>query len=184
VVGLAVFPFAIRPTNTPAAPRQGCYVLAGRLCLEGKMSDADRFWSKVEKTDGCWLWTAFKNPKGYGQLTYHQRRYLAHRFAWKITFGPVPVGAEVLHHCDNPACVRPDHLFIGCHADNMHDMVQKERSARGERHSQSKLTENDVRQIRSEHAIGATYRSLAEKYGVKPNAIGSVVTFDHWKHVR
>lgn len=86
-----------------------------------------RFWSKVQKTDDCWLWRATRFPKGYGQIKIKGRRRLAHRVAWELTNGPIPDGLQVCHHCDNPPCVRPDHLFLGTQSDNIQDAVSKGR---------------------------------------------------------
>jgi hypothetical protein len=92
---------------------------------------SDRFWAKVNKTDGCWIWTAAKQPLGYGSLgpTYQERR--AHRFSWLLANGPIPEGAWVLHRCDNPSCVRPDHLFLGDSRANVLDMHAKGRDRNG-----------------------------------------------------
>lgn len=84
---------------------------------------ADRFWAKVEKTEGCWEWTGSKSRKGYGQ--FNEGR--AHRVSWEMHNGPIPEGMFVCHHCDNPPCVRPDHLFIGDNAANMRDAFAKGR---------------------------------------------------------
>lgn len=89
---------------------------------------ADRFWEKVQKTDSCWLWTGGSVPRGYGRFLWPDgRKGYAHRFSYELANGPVPDGLWVLHCCDNPPCVRPDHLWLGTHADNMHDMAAKGR---------------------------------------------------------
>ena len=91
-----------------------------------------RFWERVRKSDGCWLWTGRHRPDGYGQLLTAERRVVyAHRLAYEIHHGPIPDGMFVCHHCDNTPCVRPDHLFLGTHADNMRDMREKGRAANG-----------------------------------------------------
>jgi hypothetical protein len=90
-------------------------------------SAADRFWSKVEKSDECWKWTAGKHNAGYGVFWEKGRFYKAHRWSWERERGPIPDGLNLLHKCDNPACVRPDHLFLGTQKDNVNDMVSKGR---------------------------------------------------------
>ena len=91
------------------------------------MSPDKRFWSKVKKTDGCWLWTGHLDYQGYGDFTIgRKQRYRAHRYS-VILDGRDPTGKYVCHHCDNPSCVRPDHLFIGTPLDNMQDKMKKGR---------------------------------------------------------
>lgn len=92
-----------------------------------RLNDEDRFWSKVSKGEGCWLWDGHLQPKGYGNFTVGNKTWKAHRFAWVLTFGAIADGLFVLHRCDNPTCVRPDHLFLGTNDDNMRDMVNKGR---------------------------------------------------------
>lgn len=102
-----------------------CYVAARTRSL------AARFWAKVNKTPTCWLWTANRLPKGYGVINVGGRagsQQLAHRVSWELHFGPIPDGLWVLHRCDNPPCVRPDHLFLGTVQDNVDDMVTKGRA--------------------------------------------------------
>lgn len=93
-----------------------------------------RFWTKVHKTEDCWFWLGARDRDGYGQFHPTGRPGVmvkAHRFAYELTVGRIPVGFLVCHHCDNPPCVRPDHLFAGTNRDNLSDMARKGRSTRG-----------------------------------------------------
>ena len=96
-------------------------------------SNPQKFWSHIDKSGECWIWTGAKTRGGYGHLNYQKRYYRAHRLAWILTFGPIPEPSwgeselEVCHKCNNPACVRPDHLFLGTHGDNIRDMWKKGR---------------------------------------------------------
>lgn len=123
---------------------------------------ADRFWAKVTKGPGCWLWTGCTSRGGYGYLSRGGRgggNERAHRISWEINYGPIPAGQIVLHRCDTPSCVRPDHLRLGTQADNVADMIEKGRgkpwgpgnqsSQRGETHWKAKLTDEQVAEIRS-----------------------------------
>lgn len=94
-----------------------------------------RFWSKVNKTDGCWLWTgARKNKQGHGNMRVGNRNVCAHRVSWTLAHGDIPVGSWVLHKCDVPACVNPDHLYLGTQKENMRDASERKRLATGDRH--------------------------------------------------
>lgn len=90
----------------------------------------DRFWNKVDRSGDCWTWQGSRDRKGYGRVSVNQRPVLAHRFSWTLSHGPIPDGLCVLHKCDNPPCVNPEHLFLGTIADNNRDMVAKGRHAR------------------------------------------------------
>jgi hypothetical protein len=91
--------------------------------------DSLRFWAHVDKTGECWVWTGARNAAGYGD--FHRgggmNHVFAHRYSWELVHGSLPEGRLVLHHCDNPPCVNPKHLFDGTHADNTRDMIRKGR---------------------------------------------------------
>ena len=144
-----------------------------------------RFWDKVDMSggpDSCWEWRVAKNHKGYGQFKLNGKTIKAHRFAWELTNGPVPEGEGyhgtcVCHKCDNPACVNPDHLFLGTQADNVADRVAKGRtSPGGEAHHNCKLTDGEVEVIRDLYQIPwISQRNLANCFGVTQRHISSIV---------
>ena len=146
-----------------------------------------RFFSKVAKSAGCWEWTGtrgkLKPGSTHGQLGIGGRLEKAHRVSWEIHRGPIPDGAFVLHLCANPPCVRPEHLYLGTQADNMRDMVLDGNSTRGERNARSKLTESEVREIRSRAAHGEDQASIAGAMGVCPSSISLIVRRKRWAHV-
>lgn len=110
-------------------------------------ADAKRFWSHVEKTDGCWNWRTRRGlaPYAYGQARLFRRPLGAHRLSYMMHVGEVPQGLQVCHRCDNPRCVRPDHLFLGTIGDNMRDRTAKGRQARGQTHGWALHPERVVR---------------------------------------
>lgn len=143
---------------------------------------ADRFWAKAKRTSsGCWEWTAGTTTGGYGKFWAAGRAVGAHRFSWELANDrKIPEGKWVLHDCDNPPCVNPNHLFIGTNVDNMADMVAKGRQTRGVEHLSSKLTPADVRAIR---ASDESQRVLAVRFAVSQMAIWRVLVHRTWKHV-
>lgn len=142
----------------------------------------NRFWEKVRKGEGCWEWTGSKDRNGYGRIKSYGIPELAHRISWRLTFGEITNEICVLHHCDNPSCCRPDHLFVGTHKDNSADMWAKGRGnpLRGEQHPRAKLTEDLVRIIR-DSPLG--YRQLGRMYGVHHKNISQIKNRLNWKHV-
>ena len=141
----------------------------------------ERFWAKVEKTDPCWLWYGSKRTFGHGRLKLGKHTLAAHRVSWEIHFGNIPNGLCVLHRCDNPSCVRPDHLFLGTKSDNNVDRDSKDRQAKGDRNGSrihrdrmprgvaniaTKLTPSDVIEIRRRFASGETQTRIAKDFPV------------------
>lgn len=145
---------------------------------------AERFWAKVEKTDSCWLWTAARNTTGYGMASWKgKKNIVAHRLAYELLVGPIPVGKLALHKCDTPHCVNPDHLFFGTDADNRADCVAKDRHARGERSGVNKLTEAQVKEIKRLIANGMRLMDIAPLFGVSKNHISGIKNGRYWRHL-
>jgi HNH endonuclease len=151
------------------------------------MTLQERFDAKYipEPNSGCWLWTAGLISNGYGQFCYpgHHRGGYAHRASWEIHHGEIPEGAHVLHRCDNPCCVNPDHLFLGSHDDNMADMKSKgrARTAVGESHPKSRLTKEVVQEIRN--SSNRSNVSWAKELGVAAQSISQIRLRQTWGHV-
>lgn len=145
-----------------------------------------RFWAKVDKSGDCWIWTAYKTPKGYGQFRIggraKGRAHLSHRVAWAIANGGWPTLC-VCHSCDNPACVNPAHLFLGTHAENMVDRDRKGRVQHGASHYLAKLTEGDIPTIRAALSAGSSKAAIAKDFGVSRATIRKVGQGKGWKHV-
>lgn len=143
----------------------------------------DRFWSHVTKTDKCWTWDT-EGKSEYGSFWDGKKDHIASRYSWIIHFGQIPDGLFVCHECDNPPCVRPDHLFLGTNLENMADAASKGRMARGAKQWLSKLTDESVMSIREKYATGLrTQKSLSKEFGVCQSVINYVINGRTWKHV-
>jgi hypothetical protein len=147
----------------------------------------ERFWAKVNKAEGCWLWTASKRPNGYGKFEKGRRgegTVSAHRFSYELHKGPIPNGLLVMHICDTPACVNPDHLRLGTPAENMNDMHSKGRAKPGRPLGNSNfnavLTPDLVRYIR---ASAKNNKELAAELGVGINTVRGVRIGRTWTHI-
>lgn len=144
-----------------------------------------KFWSRVEKSDKCWEFTGLKNKHGYGRFWFQKRPILAHRFAFEITKGSAK-DLFVCHHCDNPSCVNPEHLFLGTPNDNMQDMISKGRSPyrKGESAPNHKLSQADVILIRSMYSgKHGDYTRIATLFNVSYKTISDIVNRKLWPHV-
>lgn len=153
--------------------------------LRSGVTPAENFWSKVNKGGDCWEWTASRTGDGYGHAHFGAA-ILAHRLSWVLTRGAIPPGMKVLHRCDNPPCVRPEHLFLGTQADNARDREAKGRSGShvGVLNGRAKLTPEQVRAIRERYGRGdGSQRQIAKEYSVSPSLIQRVVRGDLWSHI-
>jgi hypothetical protein len=142
--------------------------------------------AKVDKSGDCWVFTGSRDADGYGHLRAAGHVHAAHRISWALTFGPIPSDLLVLHRCDNPPCVNPAHLFLGTDADNNADKIAKGRANApcGARAGNVKLTDADIREIRSRIGNGETQRAVADSMGVCQTAISAIMTGRNWSHVR
>jgi hypothetical protein len=158
------------------------------------LEDIERFWSYVEKGEGCWLWKGAisTNPKlgtggGYGVITIGGRMYRAHRVSYHIAHGDIHAGHVIMHQCDVRLCVRPEHLKLGDHRENMREMTARGRArggrAPGELSTQAKLNTDKVVEIRRRAASGEAYSDIAKAFGVARSTVHRIVTGEKWKHV-
>lgn len=136
---------------------------------------------------GCWLWASGKDSSGYGMFWYSGRSQRAHRASWLIFKGPIPAGKKVLHKCDVPGCVNPEHLFIGTEQDNTDDMRRKGRDRydanppRGERQGASKLSALDVQKIRDDPRKNAV---IALEFGLNQCHVSRLKSGKRWQHLK
>lgn len=145
----------------------------GHSCLTGPIV----FWERIPThlpPDVCWEWTGVTSPWGYGKFGNNT----AHRVMFEHHNGPIPSGLLICHHCDNPPCCNPAHLFLGTPKDNMQDMVRKGRNV-----DRRKITPEDATAIRTAHASGTSTRELAERYGLVPDHIFNIVRGKRWANV-
>lgn len=147
------------------------------------------FEEKIEKTDGCWIWTGSASTYHgltYGQMRFNNRTALAHRVSWILHHGEIPPGIMICHKCDNPICVNPSHLFLGTAKDNAVDRETKRRghNRANERNARAKLTREQVHEIRTKYKPFkyGSYR-LANEYGVCHSTVLKIVKGDLWPSV-
>jgi len=146
---------------------------------------AERFWAKVDKkgSDECWEWTAHRDKKGYGKINaggQRDRTFYAHRVSYELANGPILKGKFVCHYCDNPGCVNPRHLFSGTQKENIEDAIRKSRFPHGENTGSSKLTDQDVHEIRQMLSRDISQRVIAKKYEVNHSTISDIKTGKSW----
>ena len=136
------------------------------------------------KSSGCWEWSGYRDPNGYGRLNINDVPVLAHRISWELHHGPITQEQHVLHKCDNPRCVRPEHLFLGDQVANNADKMAKKRHrygvSRGEAHGCSKLTAEQVIEIRSSNE---TSIEVAKRFGIARHYVYEIRARQSWKHI-
>lgn len=143
----------------------------------------------LDETTGCWLWPGEVNNKGYPRMWVEGRRMSGHRAVYELFKGPLGPGQVVMHECDTPRCINPDHLILGTQLENLADMRAKGRGTappvhRGESHHKAKLTERQVREMRARYAGGGvSQRVLALEYGVSQTSIKDVLLRRTWSDV-
>jgi len=155
-----------------------------RLCLLMIVAMLVRFWSKVQAGPNCWIWMASLDARGYGQISKGSSgagTAKAHRVSFALANGWLEPEAHVLHRCDNPRCVRPDHLFLGSHAANMLDARVKGRMRHGVRHPFAKLSPEKIRIAREMRASGRTYQEIADHFGVNNSTLYEAVEGVSWR---
>lgn len=178
--------------STPEIQRSAKSVNEERYALNMTDTTTRNFWKRVNKEGAipphrpelgnCWVWTSSLSKSGYGQHCYPPSILHTHRLSWIMHFGVIPEGKWVLHKCDNPSCVRPDHLFLGTPQDNTDDMVSKNRQVQGEDVTQAKLTKDQVVEIRKRWSARLTQQKLADEYGVNVGTI-NMALYRTWKGV-
>lgn len=168
------------------------------------MNERDAFIQRTQpKPSGCIEWVGPRHDNGYGRFTFKRQQQLAHRAAWRLFRGELPADLCVLHHCDNPPCVNPEHLFLGDRGDNARDMAAKgrqwlqasperraetfacpaERKARGSGHGNAVLTEAQVLAIRQRVSRGERGKHLAAEFHCSTSLISAIVRGQAWQHV-
>jgi hypothetical protein len=145
------------------------------------------FWSKVDTSGDCWVWTAARNHQGYGHFKRDGKWLKATRWIYEQAVGPIPPGHDIRHGCDNPPCANPAHLVAGTQGENIADRQKRGRHRPGrfpgERHHNARLTDADVLAARAARADGETIRSIARRYGISPGWMGDVLSGKAWSHL-
>jgi len=154
--------------------------------VPGIKNTAQDVWKYIDKKgeDDCWNWMRCLDVFGYGQITIDYKVYKCHRIVYELVYSIIPNGLLVLHHCDNPKCCNPKHLWLGNHDDNINDMVKKGRQRRGENVNTCKLTEQQVLKIRELYSMGEySHAQIAKMYNVTKQLITSILNYKIWKHL-
>tara|TARA_Y100000310_G_scaffold240365_1_gene244193 strand:+ start:516 stop:974 length:459 start_codon:yes stop_codon:yes gene_type:complete len=141
-----------------------------------------RFRSLDVGDNECWEWPWGRNRLGYGGVQFNKKWHRAHRVAWILFVGPIPKDMFVCHHCDNPPCVNPNHLWIGSHRDNVDDMLNKGRSNNhhGQNNPNARLTEDDVSEIKHRYDEGEYQYEIARVFGISQQHVSQITRDVRW----
>lgn len=141
----------------------------------------ERFFSRFKVLEnGCWQWIAHADKDGYGVMPSNGKNIRAHRYSYEYHVGPIPDGMSICHKCDNPGCVNPEHFFVGSAKDNAQDALAKQRNFVGEKNSRSKLTQEQVKFIRSSNIRS---QELASMFNVNKSTINNIRRGATWGHL-
>lgn len=159
-------------------PCEVCTALCYKKYTKAFCSDKCRFMSYVKITDACWIWTGAKTRQGYGKFSFKgYNTDPAHRVSYKLFKGPIEENMVICHQCDIKNCVKPAHLWIGTHQENMLDMVAKDRQA-------SKLSATDVYKIRElVEKFGVAQQKIVEQFKITSGTVSSIIHRRIWKHI-
>lgn len=165
-------------------PCETCQTMCIKKYKRAFCSDKCRFMAHIQKTGSCWLWTSAQDRRGYGRLCFAGSKHaVASRVSYELFNGPIEKGKLVCHTCDVPACVNPEHLWLGSVKDNAIDMIQKNRSLKGEKHNLVKVTEGDIIAIRKMHLLGIAQNKIAELFGLTAGHLNNIIKRRVWKHI-
>lgn len=169
-------------------------IKSGTIVVNQESSELLRFWAKVDKNGPvhpihgrCWSWMGCSRGKGYGQFSWNSKMGYAHIYSYILHNRKSPNGLFVCHHCDNPRCVNPKHLFLGTLQDNSADKVKKGRQPKGSKHGLSVLNETQALEIRRRYKKGCRINgqhAMAKELGASQTAIWRVLTGETWSHVK
>jgi hypothetical protein len=139
----------------------------------------ERLEGRCTEDGNCIVWGGSKTKTGYGTITYKHKKFYTHRAMWKAKYGAIPEGLDVLHKCDNPPCINPEHLFLGTQAINMLDRDLKGRHKCGG----GKMTTEKIYSLRKKYNAGAKQIDLAKEYDLHPRTVHKIVNYQTWKTI-
>lgn len=165
----------------------GCIRLPGVAEANEKTKKKIKKFTYINTRTGCWEWQKCKDEHGYGFISYRGKQLKCHRVSWMVFKGDIPKDACVLHKCDNPKCINPDHLYLGNMKDNVRDMMERGRNGYGVmdgmKHPNAKFTDEDVLWIRKQTYTTHICQELADKFGVSFMSIWRIFNKKTWKHL-